>query len=319
MKGSLYIFIFASLVVLFSSINAATPTAGLTACYLFDGDAQDSGPSGINGTVHNAVLTTDRFGRPNRAYLFNGMDSYIELPDNDIFSVSTTGQMSISVWIRPDTLQFQKWESTGYVHLMGKGQSGTHEWVFRMYNLTNEENRPNRMSFYLFNPTGGLGTGSYVEETVTKEKWIHLVAVANTTSDTITWYKNGVKKDADPIYNGDYKIKPQNGTAPVRIGTRDFESYFKGAIDDVRFYNRALTAGEVMALYNESVETSTGRKDPEPHVKIVKGRISLQTFMRTDMNVQVRILCYNGNGTVNAFDIRGRKLPPSFMKGNNHG
>jgi hypothetical protein len=316
MKYSLYTFICAGLAVFFSSGNAAIPITGLTACYLFNGDARDSGPSGINGTVHNAVLTTDRFGKPDCAYQYNGMDSFIELPDNDIFSVSTTGQMSISAWIRPDTLMFPKWESTGYVHWMGKGQSGVHEWVFRMYNLTNEENRPNRMSFYLFNPAGGLGAGSYAQETVTSGKWMHLVAIANTSSDSITWYKNGVKMDSDPIYNGDYKITPRNGTAPVRIGTRDFASYFKGAIDDIRFYNRALSAGEVLALYNEPGETSTSRNEPEPRLNIVKKRISLQTFGSTGMNAQVRIFYNYPNGAVTTFDIRGRKLSPLRTKGN---
>jgi len=319
MKYSFYKLLYAGLVITFSPVDGAIPSAGLTACYLFIGDARDSGPSNINGTIHNAVLTPDRFGRPDCAYQFNGMDSFIELPDNDVFSVSTTGQMSISVWLRPDTLMFQKWESTGYVHWMGKGQSGAHEWVFRMYNLTNEENRPNRTSFYLFNPAGGLGAGSYVQETVTNCKWMHFVAIASITRDTITWYKNGVKMDADPIFNGDYKITPQNGTAPVRIGTRDFASYFKGAIDDLRFYNRALTSGEVLALYNESVETSTSLNEPEPRANIAKNRISIKTIGSTGMNVQVRILYNRGNGSVSTFDIRGRKLPPFHTKGNTNG
>jgi hypothetical protein len=52
--------------------------------------------------------------------------------------------------------------------------------------------------------------------------------------------------------NSQYHINPQNGTAPVRIGTRDFKSYFKGAIDDIRIYNRALSAFEVAQLFHEA-------------------------------------------------------------------
>ena len=45
----------------------------------------------------------------------------------------------------------------------------------------------------------------------------------------------------------------QHGTAPLRIGTRDFKSYFLGAIREVRIWSRALTATEVGALYTGSV------------------------------------------------------------------
>jgi fibronectin type 3 domain-containing protein len=37
----------------------------------------------------------------------------------------------------------------------------------------------------------------------------------------------------------------------VRIGTRDFASYFQGAIDDVRFYNRVLSLAEIQQLFTE--------------------------------------------------------------------
>ena len=42
---------------------------------------------------------------------------------------------------------------------MGKCQdySPTCEWESRMYTTTNTENRPNRISAYVFNPTANLG------------------------------------------------------------------------------------------------------------------------------------------------------------------
>jgi hypothetical protein len=43
-----------------------------------------------------------------------------------------------------------------------------------------------------------------------------------------------------------------HGTAPLRIGTRDFASFFLGAIREVRLWSRALTAAEVGALFGGS-------------------------------------------------------------------
>ena len=244
---------------------AQIPTSGLVANYPFSGSAADNGPSALHGTVNAATLTTDRFGNANSAYAFNGTSAYIQLPDHDAFTVPTTGALSISVWLRPDVLVFPVDESTGYVHWMGKGVSGQHEWTFRMYSFDNTENRENRTSFYMFNLTGGQGAGSYVQEPITTGAWIHYVAVVNMSTDTITWYKNAVQKDQDPFQVSQYNIVPGNGTAPVRIGTRDFASYFQGAIDDVRFYNRVLSVAEIQQLYAEG----TGATPPAPPAGLV--------------------------------------------------
>ena len=231
---------------------AAAPTNGLVARYDFNGDARDASGKGHHGVVRNATPTSNRLGNGSSAYSFNGTDAHVEIPDHRDFSVSTTGKLSISAWMRPGTLTFPDPEGTGYVHWMGKGVADQHEWAFRMYSSDNSEGRGNRTSFYLFNLAGGLGAGSYVQEVVVPGTWYHHVAVVDTRTDTIKWYKNGVLKDQDPFIASEYRIDPRNGTAPVRIGTKDFASHFKGAIDNINIYNRALSASEVIQLYNDT-------------------------------------------------------------------
>ena len=63
-------------------------------------------------------------------------------------------------------------------------------------------------------------------------------------------YKNGVFKDSQS-YAG--IITPAQGTAPLRIATRDFNSFFLGAIREVRVWNRALTASEVQLVYTNTI------------------------------------------------------------------
>jgi hypothetical protein len=195
--------------------------------------------------------------------VFDGEDDYIEIPDNADFSVATTGQLSVSAWIRPDVLTFPVSQSTGYVHWMGKGEAGQQEWVFRMYNekTTDTPPRPNRISFYVFNPNGGEGIGSYVQEPVQAGVWIHVVGIADGEQTSI--YKNGEFNDCDrytgtgpgPCHNypPNRWITPARGTAPLRIGTRDRKSYFLGAIREVRIWSRALSEVEVGALYSGPV------------------------------------------------------------------
>ena len=81
-------------------------------------------------------------------------------------------------------LNFPRWAETGYVYWLRKGGSGEQELAFRMYNRDNTSEtppRPNRISVYTFNPEGGLGVGSYFQDTLQEGSWIFVVGVADST------------------------------------------------------------------------------------------------------------------------------------------
>jgi hypothetical protein len=197
--------------------------------------------SGASGTSGAGGAPTAGLVAP----VFDGESGYVEIPDADMFSEPTTGELSVEAWIRPDSLDMPNRESSGYVHWMGKGVSGEHEWVSRMYQQGNSEDRENRISFYSFNLSGGLGAGSYFQDDVMVGEWIHYVG---TFDDTRTFiYKNGVERDSD-LLSG-YDIMPENGDAPVRIGTRDRNSYFQGAIARVAFYSSRLSESQAAAHF----------------------------------------------------------------------
>ena len=70
---------------------------------------------------------------------FNGTNAYVEAASSVDYSVSTTGELTVSVWMRPDTLNFPSVEpDSDYIHWLGKGDTsgaeGNQEWTFRMYN-----------------------------------------------------------------------------------------------------------------------------------------------------------------------------------------
>jgi hypothetical protein len=203
--------------------------------------------------LFHAMTAADLAQLP-RIYLqFDGRTSYVEVPDSPDLSVGSTGSLTVSAWMKPDTLSFPHTEGTGYVHWLGKGEDSRQEWVFRMYSAGNTENRENRISFYVFDPVGHLGIGSYFQDAITPGQWIHVVGVADGQSTFI--YKNGVMRDTD-VYAG--SILPQHGTAPLRLGTRDFNSYFLGGLAEVRLWNRALTATEISNLYSSGIVSQQG-------------------------------------------------------------
>jgi len=140
-------------------------------------------------------------GAPRVNLLFTGSDSYVEVPSSPDFSPGSAG-LTVAVWMRPDALTFPKTEGSlatqQYVHWLGKGERGQFEWTFRMYSQrTPPGPRQNRISFYVFQPDGGRGCGSYFQDPVTPGEWIHVVGVADATTQQTSIYKNGRHRHSD--------------------------------------------------------------------------------------------------------------------------
>jgi len=95
------------------------------AYYPFDGNANDV-VNGYNGTVNGATLATDRDGNPNSAYLFDGVDDYIEVMNSTAFNFGT-GEFAVSLWIKPlnPTQAFQMVFIKGGLN----GASDPHYWL----------------------------------------------------------------------------------------------------------------------------------------------------------------------------------------------
>lgn len=193
-----------------------------------------------------------RMPNGDRARVFNGNGQYLRFADSKAFEIDATGVLTVEYWMRPDTLQFRHTEGSGYVYVLGKGRPGAQEWMGRMYSRSNEESRPNRISGYSFNPSGGLGAGSYFQDRVTAGQWIHVALVFNTRARSSRYpmgyvkiYKNGSLRDTDSLQS--YDIVPHSGTAPLRVGTGYLSSFFQGAVSDIAFYHRELGAARLRA------------------------------------------------------------------------
>ncbi len=74
---------------------------GLLGYYPFNGNAYDESGNGNNGNVSDATLTEDRFGNPNSAYSFDGVDDYILIPNRKAFNFLHNGNnFTISLWLK---------------------------------------------------------------------------------------------------------------------------------------------------------------------------------------------------------------------------
>jgi hypothetical protein len=80
----------------------------------------------------------------------------------------------------------------------------------------------------------------------TNNQWVFIVITREVDSQKIRFYKNGALQSSSC---GSW-LNPSVSTRRLGIGY-EYAGYFQGLIDEVRIYNRALTAYEIKALYAE--------------------------------------------------------------------
>jgi hypothetical protein len=223
----------------FAAAPAYVPSSGLQAWYPFDGSANNTHSSLFNGTVNGAQLTTDRFGTSSSAYLFDGIDDYINL-GSSILSSATTA--SVACWVQ--TSQFSTAQNIWQKRRQSNGAGfylGTENGI--MFGGLNREPAVSAIPFYT--PFTSFSNTS----------WTHIVF--NNNNGALTLYVNGVLFSQVTLPQGalvgtmPFYLGKGFDMAPDAFGNRAFA----GKIDDVGIWNRVLTTQEISALYNATDRT----------------------------------------------------------------
>jgi len=92
---------------------------------------------------------------------------------------------------------------------------------------------------------------------LTTGSWYHVAGVYDASAHTLKLYLNGAD-NSGTLSGGPVTGSIKNSTANALIGARSGGSTegFNGTLDEVRIYNRALTAAEISALYNSGAGCS---------------------------------------------------------------
>jgi hypothetical protein len=219
-------------------------TNGLTAYYPFNGNANDASGNGNNGVVNGATLTTDRFSAPDSAYRFDG-SSWIQLTDAVLpFAPS---ELTISAWVLADAGPYTTLEvivqltSRSAECYMGIGNTGAGSWNFGV-KLQNEQGYSSGGP--MISNVWAQWVGIYKQGQI--QFWANGLLVQSNAIPDIGLYTNSVFPLNSAIGIYDYAPGPYLG--------------FNGAIDDVRIYNRALSASEVRQLYQYELPPSIALK-----------------------------------------------------------
>ncbi len=224
-----------------AEIQNCVSNSGLIAYYPFNGNVNDESGNLKHGTNNGASLTTDRFGNFQKAYYFDGVSNWINTP----LVQSNLTEYTISAWVKPEFTASQE-----YVILQNRGASPGSGKGFALH----YQNSSNRWGFALDGDATYIGKQApYANNT----NWVHIVATWSAGSAIsfsplqFNIYINGVLQSSAVSQNIGTATIPSIPAGTSAIGRSEaWNSYFKGKIDDLRIYNRALNATEVKSIYN---------------------------------------------------------------------
>jgi hypothetical protein len=230
-----------------SLTSTCTPNinTGLVAQYDFTGNANDVSGNGNNGTVNGATLVADRFGNANSAYLFDGSSNYINIVNNSALNFSNTVSFSISSWIK---LSGSNANYSGIVTKMD-GSGNGFQFVIGD-NLT-----LNKLATEF--GQGVVGVGFSGNQNLNDGLWHQVMYIVDRLNNKVSFYVDN-NLDAQ-VTSTNVSAANINNTSDLKIGVdRTMTDYFNGIMDDIRIYNKALSACDIDSLFNIPNSIPTG-------------------------------------------------------------
>jgi hypothetical protein len=220
--------------------------SGLIAYYPFTGDANDKSGNGYNLTVAGPSITTDRFGNSNSAYKFNGTSDYMVIPG--LVKADSLREFTISIWVKPEDVTYNSMISIRSVISNSCSSS---------FSLSHEGSLFILRTKVLYKDTPNECTVSVSSGPLTNPgaSWHHLVLVQTyITNESYPRYSYDQYYDGKKFSLGTSVSKPQafsflmGGMIGGNNNSGNYEANFEmfnGDIDEVKIYNRALSADEV--------------------------------------------------------------------------
>jgi hypothetical protein len=224
-----------------------------------------------NGTISGSPSQTT--GICSMAFDFNGTSDYITVPGSSSIN-AITSEITMTAWVN-----FTSTGSSQNIMERWLCGAGVDERAFNLY-----INATGNILFGLSND--GTSTNSKwltSQDSVIGNQWTHVAATSDGTSMKI--YINGVL-DANTLVSPSSIFVP---SGDVHICKWEYSSTswinsFKGALDDIKLYHRALTLQEIQNEYSACLTTGIARTDNNKTISIYPNPVSNELTIETEGN-----------------------------------
>jgi hypothetical protein len=235
-------------ILLFPVLCLADLSSNLVAFYPFNGNADDESGQGHDGVLMNeAYWTADRFGKPNRAVGFDGVDAYIQtnLLQNEVKAYS------ISLWMKTTSTN---WLVPFVQNRGGDPGSSVGQSLTLGLRGSNEDGTLGHLFFAL--DADQKLVGRHSTQSLNDGQWHHVAGVWDGSNGELvnpaqfSIYIDGIRAAAIPFSSPYSFYPPLTGSGGTAIGYHSaWALFFAGAMDDVFIYSRTLSEEEIYTLY----------------------------------------------------------------------
>jgi hypothetical protein len=217
------------IVLLTASIGLANLTDGLKAYYPFNGNANDASGNGNHGVEKGGPSYVA--GVCAQAISLDGEDDYIRIPHSE--SLAFSSAITISIWLK------SSYQGQSYIMNNFDVSGDSTKWAF---DLTGKQGSPTySVAFAVWGQSGVPNDNkeviSYAPD-VWNNQWYHIAATYDQKS--IKLYIDG-NLSATELYDKLINFT----TADILIGVDLVGGRFPMELDELKIYNRALTAQEI--------------------------------------------------------------------------
>jgi gliding motility-associated-like protein len=224
---------------------------GLVACYPLNVDAKDYGGSGFNGTLMaGPSLVSGHSGDSTAAYSFNGTSQYIRLGDilDTLFTKANT-KFTVSGWARTTTVT----SVSGGGIIVGKAAGTASQW--QIYH-----DNDGRLKATVYTAADASKLVEKKSNVMAAGQWFHFVLVFDGTqsvdSNKLQFYVNNQAGVVSRLLGAPIGNTTANTAQEITIGAGHVQgnaagitNSYNGRVDEVRFYNQALSGYEVGRLF----------------------------------------------------------------------
>jgi len=211
------------------------PMKGMVAYYPFNGDINDKTDNNYDGESYGTVLTQDRYGKPNSAIYFDGINDFIDLSIFANTFKSEISNLSISFHV-----SFSGTINSQYQTILSLGDKGEDIYT-NVHEIELENNQ-----IQVETETGqGFNHEYRMDDPPIDNKWMHYVFIFN--GNMISFFKDGklitkcaytpAESKSNKFYIGGFGCKSNTQNC-----------FFNGKLDDIVIYNRILTESEIQIL-----------------------------------------------------------------------
>jgi uncharacterized protein (TIGR03437 family) len=226
-----------------TSGNCAQPQTGTVSWWPLEGNAND-----VRGSNHGALFGSPSFttGKVAQGLRFDGTNDHVRVPASSSLNIGTSSGFTLAAWIQPDDTQPGPVLEYNNENVNQFSAWGVHIWV------NTGGNSPAISPGELYVNIHDAANTSHpitAKNVITAGVFQHIALTYDKTSGVARLYVNGVEKSSANLGS----FTPQTsyplfmGYRPAGANSTSFNR-FKGIIDEVELFNRALSASEIQAI-----------------------------------------------------------------------